>query len=563
MKVDNLDNNVIKAFGKGSKKELKQGGRAVIYQRVSSKEQEYGFSPETQIEYCYNWAERHGYVVVKCFEGKHESAKTDTKRKRFNQMLKFVRDSKNKIDAVIVYSTSRFSRTGSFSVVEDLKKRGITVFSATSPYDARTATGECTQGVELLYARQDNRMKGQAVIDSGAKALRCGRWVQKAPKGYDMVTTKTKQTITVNSVGNLIAKAFEMKVRENLTNEEVRVRMKTNGLDLRKQQWTKIFSNIFYAGYFAHSFLEGDIVKGPHQPLVSLNDFLKINGMLSKVHNRGYEVKMDKEYAPLLGTIKCPVCGRKMTVALSTKMKKKYGKEVGYYVCSNKGCKQNCSAKIVNHKFEEMIENVSLNDAMLELLRIQLQKAFPILNADRLNELKTIRTNLTKKNNEIEKVEYNYATAGNEKAKEICLKQLEKMEKERDEILRQVEDYDSSTLNLDKYVDFGLDIKDNMLKLWQIANLGNKKRLQDMMFGNGFVYNKENEEIEPLSKNEFMFLFALESMNYEGDEKKKVVKNDDLSPLVLEAGLEPARLLRPKDFKSFVSTDSTIRATLL
>ena len=32
--------------------------------------------------------------------------------------------------------------------------------------------------------------------------------------------------------------------------------------------------------------------------------------------------------------------------------------------------------------------------------------------------------------------------------------------------------------------------------------------------------------------------------------------------LVLEAGLEPARLLRPKDFKSFVSTDSTIRATL-
>ena len=32
--------------------------------------------------------------------------------------------------------------------------------------------------------------------------------------------------------------------------------------------------------------------------------------------------------------------------------------------------------------------------------------------------------------------------------------------------------------------------------------------------------------------------------------------------MVLEAGLEPARLLRPKDFKSFVSTDSTIRATL-
>ena len=46
--------------------------------------------------------------------------------------------------------------------------------------------------------------------------------------------------------------------------------------------------------------------------------------------------------------------------------------------------------------------------------------------------------------------------------------------------------------------------------------------------------------------------------------KKTSRKSIDLQEInrVLEAGLEPARLLRPKDFKSFVSTDSTIRATL-
>ena len=236
MKTDILDKNVIKSFCKGSKKELKQGGRAVIYQRVSSKVQEDGFSPETQKECCYNWAEKHNFIVVKCFEGEHESAKSDMNRKRFNQMLKFVMDKKNKIDAVIVYNTSRFSRTGSFSVVEELKKRGITVFSATSSYDARTATGEYMQGIELLGAKLDNRTKAQAVIDNSTRALKSGRWVQRAPKGYDMVTTKTKQTITVNSVGNLIAKAFEMKIKENLTNEEIRVRMKNLGLDLKKQQ---------------------------------------------------------------------------------------------------------------------------------------------------------------------------------------------------------------------------------------------------------------------------------------------------------------------------------------
>lgn len=510
MKTDILDKNVIKSFGKGSKKELKQGGRAVIYQRVSSKVQEDGFSPETQKECCYNWAEKHNFIVVKCFEGEHESAKSDMNRKRFNQMLKFVMDKKNKIDAVIVYNTSRFSRTGSFSVVEELKKRGITVFSATSSYDARTATGEYMQGIELLGAKLDNRTKAQAVIDNSARALKSGRWVQKAPKGYDMVTTKTNQTITVNKTGELIRKAFKMKADENLTNEEIRVRMKNLGLDLKKQQWSKIFSNIFYAGYFSHSFLEGELVKGPHEPLVSLDDFLRINGMLIKAHNRGYEVKLEKEYAPLLGTIKCPICGGNLTASLSTKMRKKYGKDVGYYVCSRKGCKYNASTLRVNSKFADFIDGVSLPDSFDEILRAQLKKAFPILNKDRMNEMKILRTNLAKINREIEVMEENYSLAKDEKSREIYMRNIVKKEAERDEILAVLEEADGSILNLEKYVGYGMNIKDNLLKLWQIANLGNKKRIQDMMFFNGIIYNKENDDIEPLSKNEFMFFIWFE-----------------------------------------------------
>lgn len=169
----------LQAFAKGKKKELKRGGRAVIYQRVSSKEQEFGFSPEMQIETCKRWAERNNYQVVMCFSGEHESAKTDSNRKRFNEMLKFVKDKRNSIDAVIVYSTSRFSRTGteSFTIIDELKKKGITVFSASSTYDARTADGEMMQGFELVQARHDNAVKSKAVIDSGERALRLGRWI--------------------------------------------------------------------------------------------------------------------------------------------------------------------------------------------------------------------------------------------------------------------------------------------------------------------------------------------------------------------------------------------------
>ena len=68
-----------------------------------------------------------------------------------------------------------------------------------------------------------------------------------------------------------------------------------------------------------------------------------------------------------------------------------------------------------------------------------------------------IKANLTKKENEIEQIEYNFATASNAREREICTKQLTKVEGERDEILRQLEGRDKSILNLSDYVNSGLE----------------------------------------------------------------------------------------------------------
>ena len=537
-----VNKDLVKKFGKGKKQTLKLGGRAVVYQRVSSKEQEYGFSPEVQKEVCFRWAENHGYDVVKCFEGAHESAKSDVKRKRFNQMLKFVRDRRNKVDAVIVYTMSRFSRTGSMDVVDELKAKGIVVFSATSSYDARTPVGEFMQGTELLEARRNNREKSQAVRDNGARALRTGRWIQKPPRGYKMSTTREEQVFAVTDEGRLIQDAFRMKADENLTNEEIRAKMKARGLDISKQNWSNIFGNIFYAGYFSHNFLEGDVIKGPHEPLVSLEDFMKINGMLSETHTRGYEVKRDKEYAPLLGSLRCPVCGGNLTASVSTKMKKKYGKEVGYYVCSRKGCKCNASTIKVNQRFEEWLGGVSLPESCEAILRAQLERAFPILNKGSVEEVKAIRANLTKIEGEMDKMRRNISTETDAEFREICKEEYAKTKEKKEEILRQLEEKDKSILNLSDYVDSGLELKDNILKLWQLGNLSQKKRVQSIIFPDGLVYDKKNDDIEPLSKNEFIFLFDLKSVGYEEKEKGQTLNFEDLSTCAPELGLEPRTL---------------------
>ncbi len=534
----------LRQFAKGTKRQLKQGGRAVIYQRVSSKEQEDGFSPETQLERCREWAARNGYEVVKCFDGEHESARSDANRKRFNTMLKFVKDKKNRIDAVIVYSTSRFSRTGtkSFSIVDELMEKGIPVFSATSSYDARTADGKMMQRFELLQAEHDNSVKSQAVKDNGARALRSGRWIQAPPRGYDMKTTRAQQTITVNPEGELIRMAFRMKADENLSNEEVRARMKVMGLDLSKQNWSHIFHNIFYAGYFSHPFLEGEIIEGPQEPLVSLEVFLKVNNIVMKSHSKGYEVKSEKEYAPLLGLIRCPVCGHNMTAALSTKMLKRYNRKVGYYVCSRKGCKCNASAQKVNANFEDWLSAVSVPEKLSGLMEYQLRKAFPILNEREQEEVSAIKTTLAKKEREIEQIEANLALAPNAKVQEICCKQLEKVEAERDAIRAELEERDKSLLNLDDYVSYGMALKNNLLKLWQIASLPHKRHFQNLVFPDGILYNKENDDIEPLSKNEFLFTYGLKSGNYGKNESGQTDFSTNLSALAPPVGLEPTTL---------------------
>ena len=545
MKNTNEIDESLKSFAKGKKNIIKQGGRAVIYQRVSTKKQEFGYSPEVQVEICYKWAEAHGYVVVECFKGDHESAKSDQSRTRFKQMLKFVKDKKNRIDAVIVYTTSRFSRTGAkgaISIAEDLQRRGITVFSASSNYDARTPDGEWMQGVEMVNARHENAVKARTTKDSGEKGLRSGHWQCGVPRGYDMVTVKKDQTITVNAEGKLIRKAFKMKVEENLTNEEVRVRMIPLGLNLKKSTWSYIFSNIFYAGYFSHSYLQGEVIKGPQEPLVSLEDFLRINNIVVKAHGRGYETRRDKSYAPLLGSLKCPVCGHNLTASLSTKMRKRYGREIGYYVCSHKGCKCNVPAKKVNADFEKWLDGVALPDGLTDVLEEQLRKAFPILNKESQEVVSAIKSNLTKKENEIETVEYNLATASSAKIREICEKQLLKLEAERDAIRAELEEKNNEILNLTQYLTFGLGLRNNILKLWQISSLSQKKHLQDLVFPDGLVWSKENDDIEPISRNEFLFQYPFPTASDGIYEKGQTINFDNLSSLAPPVGLEPTTL---------------------
>ena len=83
------------------------------------------------------------------------------------------------------------------------------------------------------------------------------------------------------------------------------------------------------------------------------------------------------------------------------------------------------------------------------------------------------------------------------------------------------------------------------------VGIGDKERVDDgCEDGNGtldgdgvppecFVWSKKNDDIEPLSKNEFFFQYPLKSMSYDEKKNGQTVISDDLSALAPQVGLEP------------------------
>ncbi len=98
---------ILPPAGDGSK--LTEMIGAVIYVRVSTKEQTENLSLPTQLRACEEYCRRQGYDVVERFHEEGESAKT-TDRSQLQALLKYCRAHKGKVHFVVVYNLTRFAR---------------------------------------------------------------------------------------------------------------------------------------------------------------------------------------------------------------------------------------------------------------------------------------------------------------------------------------------------------------------------------------------------------------------------------------------------------------------
>ncbi|MCB0430789.1 MAG: recombinase family protein [Flavobacteriales bacterium] len=476
-----LDSELLGRFAKGSRSAAVRSNNCVIYTRVSSKEQaENNMSLDTQRKACEQFAMRSQYTIMGYFGGTYESAKTD-ERQEFNRMLHFVKKSREKIAWIIVYSVDRFSRSGANAIYlkEQLKKQGILILAVTQPTDATTASGSLQQNIQFIFSEYDNELRREKCMAGVKEALLRGEWCNAIPTGYDRVTVNGQRKIVVNDQGKLLRKAFLWKANQGISNEEARGRLAAMGLKLSHQRISSIFRNPFYCGWMAHNALEGKLVEGNHEKLISKEVFLKVNN-IQNLNPHGYKHKNENDHIPLKIFLQCDHCGTSMVGYIVRK------KKIWYYKCRKKGCANNKSAKALHLTFENILSSLTLDPKHAPLLREQMIRTYTRLNRENEEATALLQRQLDEIEGRMERLEERYVTE--EITQELFVKYREKFSRERVQIVRRLQQPDIGSSNLEIYVDAALHFAENLRQVWVSGTFAEKQRLQYLLFPQGLRY---------------------------------------------------------------------------
>jgi site-specific DNA recombinase len=322
-------------------KQARRKTDAVIYCRVSTKEQEKNLSLPVQEQTCREYCDTNGWNVLRVFKDA-ESAKT-TNRTQFLEMLKYCTENFRSIAAVVFHDASRFSRETEdyYQVKGYLKSKGIDTRSATQGFDS-SPSGEFMETLLAGWATYDNRLRADKTIRGMKAAQEQGRWVHRAPIGYRNVPNARRDQANLvqdTERAPLIRRAFELyatdaqpkvKILEHVTNLGLK---DISGKALSAQEFDKLLRNPIYAGWIV-SEAWGIKARGMWEPIISEDLFERIQARFSGNSTSRQTRSQKNPDFPLRIFVRCEVCGKPITGSKS----KGNGGRYAYYFCREPSC---------------------------------------------------------------------------------------------------------------------------------------------------------------------------------------------------------------------------------
>ena len=487
----------------------------VIWTRVSTKRQEdNGGSLDDQKCKCEAFAKQNGYRIKGYFGGTHESAKTPGPL--LKDMYSAIKKDKT-ITHIIVSVVDRFSRNvgQASTIIDELLKQKVVIVEATTGIDTSTREGVMMIKFKLTLAEWDNGNRTDKFVSGRKHCLESGVYCGSAkPLGYDKHGKSMGTTFTINEKGRLIAKAFRWKL-QGMANYQILSRLSTFGLDMSKQKLHKILTNPFYAGKIRHKMLDGKLVDGNQPKIVSYEDFLKVQDILSG-RTGVYKHKKETPRFPLKRHVLCSKDHRPFTAYTAKK------KNIDYYKCNINGCKTNVSAKKLHDKYEDVLRFYNIPDALKPILHGVVSSMMLSENEEQERQEIILKKQRTECLNKMKTCKMRFGMGDIDE--DVYQTTNEMLQEKLDKIELELAKCRKDLSNLDRDVNEVLAMCCKLDSLWKDSSLETSQKLQNLLFPEGVLWDKEKDDYRTFNENEALAVIARVSSSY-GNKKEGELEN--------------------------------------
>lgn len=233
------------------------------------------------------------------------------------------------IDHVVVYRLDRLTRSlrDSLDILDAFHRCGVELLIVTAPELGSAATDTFLLNMMASFAQFERDMIRSRLADTRAALRRHGRRLAgMLPFGYD-ADPVTKQLVVNPDEARRVEAIFQMAA-DSMPPSEIAVAVNEMGWRTKRHTarrtgrvtggnaWTprqvlSLLSNPVYLGLFAH---EDGTRPGRHQPIVPRELWDLAQGQIAERRTSRRARRKDGLFWPLRGKIRCPHCGRTMSM---------------------------------------------------------------------------------------------------------------------------------------------------------------------------------------------------------------------------------------------------------
>ncbi len=470
------------------------------YIRVSTEEQEKGFSLEFQEQTIRDYCEKHNLDLVKIFKDTSSGAQFD--RPELQELL----SSLDRVDKVIVWKMDRLSRSvkDTIRIMEIFEEKGKELISISEPFLSVTGDGKTKLMIHLFssFAQYERDLIRERMMTGKIEKARRGL----VPAGRSAYGYRYKNGTfeIIEEEAKIVKLIFEKYIELKTLGQVVRYLNQNGFRNQSGKPWKlssvkSIITNPIYTGLYTYNKTKQERKKklrpesewiriyNPDWKIIDDATFQKaqeIYKLNQKKHQKSSNRLGTGKISLFGGLIECGVCGYSMTIKYSST----YGRRTFYQCKSYAEDRIGCGNDVVYEDFLEegvikLVEQLA-QSSKDEIYKYVLEESMSNISDEQLknieNQEKQIKILIKKYTDEFETFLLKGLTVPDSLREKLVKyeEELRNLEKQKEMILKEKKNREKEFMEWDEFIELLSSLKD----ILKIASKEDKK-----MFYKSFI----------------------------------------------------------------------------